>query len=89
MNKKNNTEENGKYGETFNAKKGFTAEAICAIGKKSRSLIRKTEARASLQRKQKNSQEQQDGTTLCVQEVSVLLKFLLLRIQRRKFRLKT
>lgn len=53
MNKKNNTEENGKYGVTFNAKKGFTAEAICAIGKKSRSLIRKTEARASLQRKQK------------------------------------
>ena len=53
MNKEKNTEENGKYGETFNAKKDFTAEAICAIGKKSRSLIRKMEARASLQRKQK------------------------------------
>lgn len=53
MNKKKNTEGNVKYGETLNTKKGFTAEATCAIGKKSRSLIRKMEARVSLQRKQK------------------------------------
>lgn len=53
MNKKKNTEGNVKYGETLNTKKGFTAEAICAIGKKSRSLDRKMEARVSLQRRQK------------------------------------
>lgn len=53
MNESKNAEDNGRCGETLKAKKGFTTEATCATAKKSRSVIRKTEARASLQRKQK------------------------------------
>lgn len=52
MNKKKNTEENGEYGETTQRKASQQRQYVQSA-KKSRSLIRKMEARASLQIKQK------------------------------------